>query len=230
MNLVERSYGGDLFRPRPEIYIDNNGQIIVIATPWGPRSSAKKAIQVITDHFLASQQDREATTPFHKLSCLSPIANDIRVAVKMANDVIYYEDNKNEYISGVELFVLAQQKNEVAWIQVGMPAVFLDRPQRSLAPLGSHCDLASEFSMGPQLMTPLPSHLLGIENSSDFAVHSFRPAPHDRFVILSRSGSPSSIYQLSAGDRQIDNLSRLLAQDDKDLPFWLGILDFNRQA
>jgi hypothetical protein len=225
MALQERSYSGQLFRPRPEIHTDND-RLLILATPWGPRSSAKKAIQVITDHFHATQQDHEATSPFHKLSCLSPLANNLRVAVKMANDLIYNEDNKNEYVSGLELLVIARNQYEMACVQIGMPMVLLDRPYRALTPLCVQSDLATEFSFGSRLLAPLPHQLLGSESSSDFSVFSFRPAEQDRLVLISRSSLPASVYALHAGSRNLDNISQLLANDDSDLPFWAGVLSF----
>lgn len=227
MLLSERSYSGQLFRPRPEIHVEEGGHLIIIATPWGPRAAAKKTIKVIQDYFLSLQQDEEVTSPFARMTCLSPLANDLRTAVKLANDTIYHEDNKNEYISGVELFVMARGPQEAVWAQIGYPCVFLDRPQRSLVPLGSHLDLAIEYSLGAKTMAPLPNKILGLDPSSDFSIESFRPAQHDRIVLLSRSGTPHDVFKLSAGERNMDQLSRLLSEDDPELPFWIGILELS---
>src|SRR5688572_90445 len=130
MKITERSYGGKIFRPRPEIHLSPGGDLLIVATPWGPRSSAKKAIQVIQDHLQSARSDQEATSPFSHLTCLSPLANSLRAGIKLANDVIYSEDNKNEYISGVELFVFSRRGAEAVWAQVGFPAAYLDRLQR----------------------------------------------------------------------------------------------------
>jgi hypothetical protein len=225
MALVERSYSGQIFRPRPEIHMEGNGQLLIIATPWGPRSSAKKAIQIIQDYFLSSQQDREATSPFAKLTCLSPLANDLRIAIKLANDSIYNEENKNEFISGLELMALARNENEAVWAQIGYPYVLLDRPQHSLLPLGTQQDMSIELTRGPKAMAPLPHKLLGLDKTSDFAIESFRSTQHDRFIFVSRSGLPPDVQKLSPAERNLDSISQLLAQDDADLPFWLGLFD-----
>ncbi|OFZ10855.1 MAG: hypothetical protein A2Z20_03865 [Bdellovibrionales bacterium RBG_16_40_8] len=225
MSFIEKSYSGKVFRPRPEILIENNLDLVIIATPWGPRSSAKKAIQVIRDYFLSSQQDEEATSPFSRLTCLSPLANDLRIAVKLANDTLYNEDNKNEYISGVELFVTARRLQEVAWIQIGYPFVLLNRPQRPLTPFGSQLDMSIEFSLSAKTLSPLPCKMLGLENNSDFSIESFRPNLNDQFVLVSRSGVPSEIFGLPAAERNLDKISHLLSKNDPSLPFWLGILN-----
>jgi hypothetical protein len=225
MKIQERSYSGNLFRPRPEVHLDSSGQLLIVATPWGPRSSAKKVVQLIIDHFNSSRDDNEATSPFSRLTCLSVLANHLRTAVKLANDLIYNEDNKNEYMSGIELFVMAKSGSEICWIQTGMPCPILDRTNSPLAQLGSSQDLALEFSRSTQLLAPLPSKLLGVDITSDFATESIHPTMHDRFIILSRSGSNAEVLRLAPGDRSIESISRILSTEDPELPFWLGIVE-----
>lgn len=228
MTFSERSYSGKLFRPRPEIHNDENHRLLIVATPWGPRSSAKRAIKIIQDYFLSALEDKESTAPFARIACLSPLANNLRIAVKLANDAIYSSENKNEYLSGIELFVVAQNHSEVVWVQVGYPYVLLDRPQKSLIPFGSMQDLSVEFSTRAENLPPLPNKLLGVDAYSDFAVESFRPSQHDRFILISRSHVPNQFFKLSPGERQLDNLSHILSQDDPEMPFWLGLYDLKK--
>ena len=223
MAIEERSFNGNSTRPRPEIHIEKNNELLVVATPWGPRNSARKAIKVILDYFLSSRNDNEATSPFSKLTCLSPAANDLRVAVKLANDVLYSEENKNEYTSGVELFALAKTDFEICWVQIGFPFIFLDRENSNLKPLGASLDLSTELSTVENRFPPLPQQLLGLETSSSFAVQSFRPQPKDKLILLSRSDIPHDFYTLNSQDRNIDGLSEIFSNNDQDLPFWLGI-------
>ncbi len=224
MSFEERSYSSHLFRPRPEVHVERDESLIIIATPWGPRGAARKAIQIIQDYYLSSRQDSEATSPFAKLTCLSPMANDLRIAVKLANDSIYHEDNKREFVSAIELFALARTKEEIVWTQIGQPFALLDRPQRPLTPLGTMQDLSVEFSVNAKALPPLPHKLLGLDNSSDFAIESFRPQYQDRLILISRSGLAPSLFALSPADRNLAQISEILSQDDVDLPFWAGIL------
>lgn len=225
MKIFERSFGGNQFRPRPEIYCEVSGSLLITATPWGPRNSAKKVIQVIKDFHLSLQEDGEATSPFSMLTSLSPLANNLRNAVLLANDAIFNDVNKNEYISGVEVFVMAHNSTEIAWAQIGFPFVLLDRPQRSLLPLGSQLDLSLEFSSFQNILSPLPQKLLGIDLKLDFEMHSIRPSTHDQFLLLSRSGIPGQIYDLPPGDRTLEQISQMLSNDSPELPFWLGIVN-----
>jgi hypothetical protein len=226
MIIQERSYSGPIFRPRPEIHWDKSGQLLIIATPWGPRSSAKKAIQVIQDYFVSAQEDEEATSPFARMTCLSPLANHLRIAVKLANDTIYNEDNKREFVSGIELFVMVRHNQEAVWTQIGYPYAFLDRSERPLIAFGTQIDLSTEFSVGDHTLAPLPHKILGIEKSSDFAVETFRPSREDRLILISRSGIPSSFFQIEKENRTLDHLSTVFSKDNPDLPFWLGVVNF----
>jgi hypothetical protein len=112
----------------------------------------------------------------------------------------------------------------MACVQIGMPVILLDRPQRALTPLCTQSDLATEFSFGSRLLAPLPHQLLGSESSSDFSVFSFRPSHQDRLILISRSILPASVYGLTSTERNLENISQLLSKDDGDLPFWAGIM------
>ncbi len=153
------------------------------------------------------------------------MANDLRIAIKLANDTIYNEDNKSEYTSGIELFVLAKQPHQIVWAQIGYPYLFLDRPERNLISMGSQLDLSSEFTKDRHTLAPLPAKLLGVETSSDFTVETFKPSARDRMILISRSGVPPEVFSISAKDRTVDGLSRIMSNDNSQLPFWLGILD-----
>lgn len=226
MKLNERSFSGRSFRPRPEIHADPDGHLLIVATPWGPRSAAKKVIQVIVDYLNSVQHDSEATSPFAMLTCLSPKANYLRIAVKLANDHLYNEENKNEYISGVELFAMMRSPQEIVWVQIGYPYLILDRSQRPLIALGTQQDLVTEHSKYNTSLSPLPCKLLGLDPSSDFAIESMHPITGDRLILVSRSGLPIDIHTLPSEKRDLEEISRLLSKDDPELPYWVGVVDF----
>lgn len=226
MNWSERSYSGNLFRPRPEILFDQKGQILVVATPWGPRSTAKRAIQLIQNHILSSLQDNEATSPFGRLDCLIPIANDVRIAIQLVNESIFNEENKNEFISGIELFVLVKTKNIVSWAQVGTPSLFLIHPTMGPQPLGPNQDLSYEYSQHTDQATtsPLPSKLLGIYEQCDFTVESMHVDATQNLILLSRSNIPFSKLPAHEAPYLLDAWAKSLSQDSPETPFWIGQL------
>lgn len=224
MALEERSYSGRLFRPKPAIHTQEDGQLIIVATPWGAKSGGEKTIQSMQEFFLSSRDDQEVTSPFEKLTCLSATANNLRAAVMLTNDVIYQEENRNEYKTGLELFAMARTDREVAWVQIGQPQVFLDREGFPIIPMAGQSDLALDLSASESLLPPLPVHLLGVASTSNFGVYSFRPQPGDRLILLSRTLVPPKFFHLSRRERNTNDITRTLAAADPHSPFWLALL------
>ena len=226
MNFSERSYGGNIFRPRPEIEFSDADQFLCITTPWGARDSAEKLNHSIRDRFLSARSDKESTSPFDRLTCISGIANDLRISMKLANDILYAENNREDYTSGAELLALASDGDEVVWGQLGLPAVYLDRPNSPLIPLTNSADLATELSSANLKLAPLPSKLIGIDTHTDFEMHSIKPRTGEGLIFLSRSFVPAGFFDLAYGSRGTEEISKVCSQDDPDLPFWVGRLDF----
>lgn len=222
MNIQDRSYSGRSFRPRPEIHIEDNGQLLIVATPWGSRTAAKKVIDCIRDFYLSARNDQEVTSPFQVLTCLSPAANNLRVAIMLANDTLYREDNKNEYISGVEIFVASKVDQEFVWTQIGHPQVFLKRTHQNLISLGGTLDLSMNLSK-KEVLAPLPQNVLGLATTSNFSVQFFRPQKGDQLLLLSRSRVAPDLYTHSSIN--IETLSDSLVKDDSEMPFWMGLID-----
>ena len=225
MGIIERSYGGKLFRPAPEVYLEEDGSFGVIATPWGPRGSARRVIEILKDHVLAARGDLEATSPFQKLTVLSPLANSLRVAIMLANDSIYREENKAEYQTGVELVVFAHQLGELAFAQVGFPQLFLSREGMPWITVSSQMDLSTEMSHPPHVLPPLPQNVLGLHTTTNLNIASLKTQPGDRLIALSHSVVPHPLLNLPTGESHVDQISNALAVHYPDLPFWLGLID-----
>ncbi len=227
IRFEEKSYSAGTFRPRPEIHIEPDGSLLIVATPWGARAAARKAVRKIQDYFLSIRHDVEATSPFSRLACLSAMGNDLRVAVKLASDSIYNEDNRAEYVTAIELFVLARSRDETVWIQVGHPFALLDRPGENLISLGGQQDLSTEFSKPGTVLSPLPTRFVGTEKTSDFAVESIRTQPADKLILVSSSFVPATLYSLPESERTLQSISTCLAEKKKNQPFWLGLCHFS---
>lgn len=223
MNFEERSYSGRLLRPKPETYLEEDGSFGVIVTPWGNRASARKVIDILKDYVLSSRQDMEATSPFQILTCLSPLANLLRVGVMLANDTIYREENKAEHITGLEVLAFARQNDELAFAQVGFPHFFLARTGLPWIPLSMQIDMSTEMSAATEILAPLPQNLIGLHTTTNMNVSSFKTRADDRLVFLSHSVASSPLFQLPFERTNLDDISNRLASDYPDLPFWLGV-------
>lgn len=226
IRLNERPYAGKTFRPQPEIHIDNDSGLVIVATPWGSRSSARKVIERMTDYLALARSDSEATSPFEKLSCLSPLANQLRIATMLANDLIYREENSAEYRSGVELFAAMMDDNEMVYVQTGQPQVLISRHGHPLIPISCNTDLAFDMttSGNRKQLPPLPAHLLGLDTTIAVNMNSVRTQDGDRFVLLSYSFLPETIFSLRESQISLEAMSRLLAKSNPDQAFWLGVL------
>ncbi len=225
-----RPYSGSSFRPRPEVYADADTNLLLVATPWGARSSAKRVIDKILEYYTLAKGDREVTSPFERLTCLSTAANNLRTATLLANEMLYREDNRNEYRAGVELFGASFVDNEFVWLQVGQPQILLSREGERLMPLGGYVDLSLDLSEGKELLPALPNQLLGLDSTVNVSMNSFRAKPGDRIILMSHSSPPPLLYGLGRETLTLDHISRVLAKSDPDLAFWIGILHLEPAA
>jgi hypothetical protein len=156
-SFENRPYSGKTFRPRPEIHLDADSNLLLVATPWGPRSSARKAIDRMLEYFLLAKSDREVTSPFERLTCLSTAANNLRTAALLANEMLYREDNRTEFRTGVELFGASFIDNEFVWLQVGQPQILLARGSERLLPLAKSPSASMSAKANEGLVTPRPA-------------------------------------------------------------------------
>jgi len=225
MRFEHRSYSGNLVRPTPEIYLDDDATFGAIVTPWGPRQSAKKVMDTVRDFVMSARQDGEVTSPFQHLSCLSGMANTLRAAVMLANDLVYREENKSEHISGVELLVFSRIEKELSFAHVGQPNLYLARPQRPWVTVSSQLDLPGEFSQQATTLSPLPHNLIGLHSTTNMNVASIQLQPSDRLVLLSRSVGPEFLLNVSFEQSDVAKISQHLSVHEPNLPFWVGVLE-----
>lgn len=224
MKLQERSYSSKVFRPKPHIHVEGDGQLLVIATSWGQPEHAALVADEIAKYVTAARGDVEVTSPFEFLTCLSSEANHLRIGMLIANDVLYRGENKAEYVSGVEVLALSRKESQIAWAQVGAPHLMIRRPGRPLTPLATSFDHSFELTLKGQRPSPLPSRLLGVDPSCNIACGDLLAGQDDLLVLLSSSGMPSSLWT-APGPFDLQNLTSHLIRDDADAPFWLGLID-----
>ena len=238
MNLKfeSRPVAGPDQRPTPEVAIDHDLNSIVVAFPWGPREAAQRAIGRIFEYLRFTRQDREATSPLPKLTCLSNAGNAVRTALELANGSVFREDNREEYLSGLEIFVGTLDDSEFCWAQVGGPQVLLARGEQFLQPIGAQMDLA--FDLQPAKKAPLPAlpnRLVGLDQHVLVDVRSFRARADDRIVLLSHSCPPPLIYTLNSREflgrpDSAGSPADQIAAADPNRAFWFGQISIEASA
>lgn len=226
MKIQERSYSSKIFRPKPHLHLDSDGQLLVVATSWGQQEHAAMVSDEIVKYVTAAREDVEVTSPFEFLTSLSPLANNLRIATLIANDVLYRGENRTEYVSGIEILTIARVGRQVAWAQVGSPHILFKRSERPLVPLAPSYDHSFEISLRGGVAAPLPSRLLGVDPTCNVVCGDLNTSAEDLFVLLSSSNLPTSLWQ-TQGPFDLQGITQRMVAENSDEPFWLGILNFS---
>ncbi|MCB0420841.1 MAG: hypothetical protein KDD61_07585 [Bdellovibrionales bacterium] len=226
MKFDHQIYSNNLFRPKPEIHFSPDENLLIVATPWGNRNSAKKAIQTISDFVNSSVDDPDFTSPFSIMSCISSLANHLRIAVMLANDTIYQEDNKNEYTTCLEIVVIMKNGPQISWAHVGHPQIFLSRQGLASQPISTHYDISLNYSEPNRIAPPLAGEFIGVYPTSNINVQTIHVHSGDSLLLLSRSEVPESFFGKQTSQLSVSSYIELLTNDNPGIPFWIGKLDF----
>jgi hypothetical protein len=220
-SFAEKTYPGDSPRPSVEVTRWENDKFLMAATPWGNKDVLKDISESYLEFLTASMADSEATSPFAKIPTLSPIANSLRAATMFANDKACKKYNNDAFTSGCEALVIAFDGQEMAWMQMGQPHLFLIRGGL-IFPL----EVAVDTSIDYHVSAPLPGRLIGLDRQIDIAVKTLALSPGDRFAMLARSCIPQAMFNLdfnkSSEDLVKDIFDAAVAADEK-IPFWVSV-------
>ena len=227
MNLEHRSFGGHVFRPQPEVLINESIKMFAILTPWGPNHQSKNILDFLVQNYETFSGDREVTSIFPKLQSLSDEENILRSLILACNQWIFKEQNKsNDYLFGYEMVCGMQIDNQILFAQVGHPFIYLDRPKIPMQALGHVLDLSGGFSEDTKQLPPLPSQLMGLYTDMHFSIFKLPLKADDRLIFISRNFVPGSLLEVPREQRSLDHISSIFSKENKDMSFWVGILDF----
>lgn len=215
MSLVQRSYAGKTFRPKPLLH-ELDGPSVLVVSSWGARDEAERVAQIFQDQ-LGIADAEDFTSPFGHLENMSPKANRLRTACLLANDLLYRDINQSEYLAAVEILALVIEDRVMSWVQVGSPHLLL-HSKGTCQPLAYNLDWSWQYSQA----SPLPCLALGIESAININYGSIILPKDAEILLLSRGAVPSPIFQSESVE--LDLISRILINDNPDTPFWLGQL------
>lgn len=119
MKFESRSFNGDQKIPSTKIIQTLNDQLIICIRSWNSQDANQKIADEITHYLSSLDADLDITTPFDFIENLSFLANKVRVAVLLANDLIYGTDNKEIYQQGAEIAIFLTKGKELIWSCVG---------------------------------------------------------------------------------------------------------------
>lgn len=225
MKLQERSYSTRMLRPRPILHTEDDGSLIVVATTWGQPEHGQRAVDEVVKYVNAAKADVEVTSPFEFLACLPDEANYVRTALLIANDMLYRGENRMEYFSGVEILALFRRGNMLAWAQVGNPSIFAQRKSQRLQPLSVGLDLSRELNSESETLPPMPTQMLGVENSCSIQCGHTRLQEGEQVVLLASSVIAPSLLTRPSGNFSLSEITQKMIQENPEAPFWLGLID-----
>ncbi len=226
MNLQHQSFGGTVFRPQPEVLINDDLKIFAIITPWGPKHQTKNVMDFLIQNYETFSNDEEVTYIVPKLQSLSQEENMLRYLVLSCNQWIFNEqNNKTEYLFGYEMVCGMKIDHQIIFAQIGHPFIYLDRPNIPLQTLGHVLDLSGGFSPFKEQLPPLPSQLIGLHSDAHFSIFKLPIKTDDRLLFISKNFIPGHLLEVSRKERTLDNISAILSKNNEDTAFWLGILN-----
>lgn len=222
MKIIEHSYGGKTFRPKPIVHIDSSAKLIISCASWSTKSFAQEVIEGIVSLYGSLSEDTEATSPFERIESLTLKQNNLRTAVLLTNREIADGKNGQEYMHGCELFVGLQEGELFSWIQIGNPSLFLKKPSSQLISLSTRKDLSLDFA-SDILNPPLPDSLYGVQRTISIEVQSCKARPSDKLYLLSSSLIQPFIH-ICLETSELNQMANRLSSTQPNAPFWLAQL------
>lgn len=224
--LVQQSYRTQYYLPQPNYSISVDSQLLNLSFSWGEVNPFEQMNNTIQSYYSSSKNDLESTSPFEKIISLSPFANVIRTSMLLANDQVYRNYNKKSYSAGVELSCIAINGQELIIAQVGNPCIVLIRKNKNIL-LSTTLSLSiiNESIISQELgPSPLPLHLLGVENVCYPNILSVNYQQGDVLFFISAQRVPENLLSLSLNESLpvlTHNISNFMNQE----PFWIGRIE-----
>ena len=223
MDFTERSYGGKLFRPRPEVFISDDKNFFIVATPWGHRRIAQVFIERVTSELQDFSVDPDHTVFSMPSDTMNEKENRLRLVLLSLHEDLREEFNSETLTSGLEILCLLKDENKISWFKIGAPFLAVLRSSQIL-PLHHPVDLSFDHST-TETLPPLPKQLYGLSQHTSIEHGNLMYRNGDRLLLVARSYMPFSTLQIKPDEMTLDNITLSLACDNEDQPFWLCLLE-----
>lgn len=226
INIEERSYGGKKFRPQAHIDFEPSSNLLLCVTPWGQHDIGPKVAQIIKSFVTMAKEDTELTVPYARKENLHQMGNVLRMAVIMASEKIFNEFNSDEYSVGFEIFAAIQDGPQWIYVSCGQPSLVLSRDGMGMITINQSIDL-NVLTLKSSILDPLPNQILGLGQNPPIQYGNLRLRPSDRLALISRTYLPNEFFSMASADFNSEYISQALAQDNQDVPFWLGFISLD---
>ncbi len=184
-------------------------QLILFLRAWGSTDYNQKFTDEVQHYLSSTQADLEITTPFAYHENLSSLANRTRIALLLAHDLFYKNENKNEFLVGFEATLLFKLKNELAWSSVGRFSIGKITDKTLCTYLKNGSDLDSEVL--------LPVQLIGVEREIDISSGSMLINEDSKVVV-------SSVYRCDLQAGGSDDPQRLIEVSTDKGTYWYTLI------
>ena len=225
LEIQQRSFKGDSFRPLPRILFDQQLQLFCVMSPWGSSNETEPVFEFLIQNYQSLISDKEKTNFYNPIESLSPAENILRSLVLSCNSWIFKKQNQSSSLKfAYEMFIAVFQDQIISFSQIGQPFVYLDREGFDLQLLGSYLDFSALFAVNKKTLPPLPYQLIGLKSDVLASVFSFPIQKEDRLILLCRDFAPASFLKTDHSLRNLKDMTALLNSYSQNTAFWLGHL------
>ncbi len=221
MKMNERSFSGRFFRPRPIVEAFDNSKSLLIAVPWGAKEPAENVLQSTRESIVAvsGQHDPEMTVAIGQSAVVESVQQRMCRAVRLANEKNYLQYNAADYSSAAEFLGLVVEDKTLSWAQVGAIHLLIYN-QKGLQPLCYSPDWAWQI----QQDAPLLCQGIGLDSTCQIQTGSYRLLGNETVICIARSYIPQQLF--AAGSPDLEELTRILAEESEQTPFWITTIHF----
>lgn len=216
----QRFYSGKYFLPKPRLDVDSNLGLTILTLNWGDPSATDFFIDSLKYQLTSISENTEITRIGKSIETPQHENPDLAAAVLGAHEQIERKYNSQEYTTIIELVILKKQGHRVQWLKVGGPSLLLAREKDLICLEHTHGLSAQHGQRAPMVTNGLGTSDPPLINQGIFHIN-----PGERIVLLNRDSLPSSLYLSEL--RNLDAWSGQLAQDDPQVPFWIGMVESN---
>ena len=209
MNIVTRSQQMKLKLPNSQIYHLLDNQLTIFLRAWGSQDYNQKMLDEISHYLSSAQADIDVTSPFDFHENLTSLANKTRIAVLLAHDYFYKNENASDFSVGFEVTVLFHSKSELAWSSVGRFG--LKKIQNN------HCNTLFESGTDLDSENLFPVQLVGIEKEIEVQSGSLFFDKSSQLILYSTYQGELNIKINSSNDVQIDAAN-------EDSTYWYSLI------